>query len=99
MPKDVVKSSGELTSDAVIRNGRCWLHGAMLISNGGTGTMTLKIYDKGSAGATGDLLTKVVLKGTDDTTDIVLSPVYASYGLYADVSGTSASYITYYAVN
>lgn len=100
MPKDTPVSSGLQTGDAAIATGKVFLHGIQLISNGGTGTMKVVLYDCATATdiSNARMIAKVIVAGANAHKEVSFNaPILASYGLYADVTGTSASYITYYA--
>ena len=98
MPQAYVKkarSEGEKTASAVISGVPQSFQGALVFTNG-SNAATLTIYDNASA-ASGKVLLKVVVVGAD-----LMGGAFPSFGiekgangLYAELSGTGASFILY----
>ena len=91
------ESSGEQTADAAISTVAGFLTGVTLISDN-TNDVTLIIYDN-PVGASGKKLFEMVLdvsvEGMGKRINFPI-PVRYEGGLYADISGTAASYIVEY---
>lgn len=91
-------SSGLKTADAAIKDSSGALWGVCLIA-ATTNDCAVAIYDNASA-ASGTLLAEMAIdasiEGNGTTRFFSLPGVSASNGIYADVTGTSASYIVYY---
>ena len=90
-------TSGLKTADALIRTGKGILAGVQIITDG-TNDATLVIYD--GVTAAGDVLFKMTVTGTDDAipVNLPIDGVYASTGLYADVTVAAGTvgYIVYF---
>ena len=88
-------SSGLKNADAAIFAGRNRINAITVLSDG-TNNATLVVYDNPSA-ASGTELAKVVCKGADLMQHIIFeNPVVAQDGIYADVTGTGATFIVFY---
>ncbi len=88
-------SSGLLTADKSIYDGRGTLN-AITITTDGTNAATLTIYDNASA-ASGTVLYQGKVAGAALSHDQAWNlAVRCENGLYADISGTGASYIVYF---
>ena len=87
-------SSGLLSADAQIYTGRGTLQGLTVLTDG-TNAATVTLYD--NTAASGTVIAKLVVAGAD-------RQGFQSWnfhprclnGIYADVSGTGASYIVHY---
>ena len=87
-------SSGVKTSDTAIATGRSLLTGILLLTDG-TNNASIIIYD--AASATGTVLFKLAVPGAGNFGGATFEiPIRAQIGIYADVTGTGASYIIYY---
>ena len=88
-------SSGLKSADAVISNGRNRVNAITLLTDG-TNAASVILYDNASA-ASGTVLGKVKATGAQLIQHVIFeNPVFASDGIYADVTGTGAEYIVYY---
>lgn len=87
-------SSGEQTSDAAISTTRGFITGVEVITDG-TNNATVVIYDNTAASGTviGEF---TVVGGNHFGGRNFIIPVRYTRGLYADVTGTGASYIIEY---
>lgn len=92
--KQTCVSSGLLNADAAIKAAPGIIEGIMVYTDG-TNNATLTVYDNASA-ATGDVAMKMVVKGADLIGGLVDLSVETTNGIYADISGTGATYIVYY---
>lgn len=93
--RDTSKSTGSLSADTLIATGTALLCGVNLVTDG-TNAATLVIYDNTSAAGTA--LVTVKIKGADLSKEILFTfPVKAKNGLYADITGTGASFSVFYA--
>lgn len=90
-------SSGKKTADAVIYDGRGILTG-VVVGTDGTNDVTLTIYDDNTAATSNTILFEVVVGGADNHAVFDLGSIRPRCvnGLYADVTGTGASYIVYH---
>ena len=89
------RSSGLMTSDAVIQTGRNRINAITLLGDG-TNAASLIVYDNASA-ASGLVVAKVTALATARFTHVIFeNPVVVEDGIYADVAGTNAEYIIYY---
>ena len=94
--KQFAQSSGELSADATIYTGRCALTGVNLISDG-TNDPTLILKDGGSSGTV-----KLELKLDLSVCGIFADhydfshPVIFDTDIYADFTGTNATYCVEY---
>ena len=90
------KSTGLLTADKTVITGKSILTGFLVVTDG-TNNATIVIYDNTSAAGTE--LAKIVVLGASyfggGTFEI---PIRCTKGIYADITGTGASYIIYYNV-
>ena len=91
------KSSGEKTADALIVTGKGILAGVQLISDL-TNDVTLIVYDNTAASGTKlyERVLDVSVEGFGKLEELPGAGVRADNGIYADVTGTGASYILYY---
>jgi len=89
------RSSDIQTADASIATGRNRINSVILLADG-TNAASLVIYDNASA-ASGKVLASLKVKATDVQKEVVFTfPVIAENGIYADVTGTGASYIVHF---
>jgi len=89
------RSSGLKTADTAICPFRSRVNAITLIADG-TNAASVVLYDNVSA-ASGIELGKVTALAGQGTVHIIFeNPVFAENGIYADVTGTNASYIVYY---
>lgn len=104
-PQYNVISSGYKVADAVIfpsgstppPNGAA-LHGVMLLSDG-THTASLIVYDNNAASAATQVATFSIPANIAAPQYIMFNnPIICNKGIYADVTGTSATYIIYYSI-
>lgn len=90
-------SSDIITSSSVIRDGKSYLTGVLVVTDG-TNNATVTIYDNASA-ASGKVLYKTIISGSDlHNLDSIDFPVKADSGIYADISVATGSLevIVYY---
>lgn len=87
-------SSGLLNADGVIKDKAGILVGYRVFTDG-TNQATLVLYDNASA-ASGTVLDKLIVAGADLVGGIVDVAVEAQNGIYADITGTGASFIVHY---
>lgn len=88
-------SSGEQGSSGVVSSDPCYLVGVSIHTNGSADAI-LKIYDHASA-ASGTVKEHITVKGADYYGGRVhINPIIMDNGIYASISGTSASYIVEY---
>ena len=90
-------SSGLKTSSAVIvSEGNAKRLCGVLVLTDGSNNATITLYDS-STGATGKILFKATIPAASRFGGAMFNiPVRASQGIYAQISGTGASYIVYY---
>lgn len=87
-------SSNNQTADAAVCNAPAKIHGVIL--NPGSAASTLVLYDNASA-ASGNAVVKLVAAANTSSVTLTLDcPIGCSNGIYADVEGTSASYVVIY---
>lgn len=87
-------SSDLQTTDQQIYTGRGTLNAVTILTDG-TNAATLTIYDNTSAAGT--VLFKMIVPGASQSNHAEYNlAIRCTTGLYADVSGTGASYIVYY---
>lgn len=86
--------SGLKTSDALIRTGSGYLSGILIITNG-SNDASVVVYDNTSASGT-KLFQGTVSAASNFGGATWEIPIRFQTGLYIDVTGTGASYITYY---
>ena len=87
-------SSGEQTADAAVFTGRAYICAVHVITDG-MNDATLVIYDN-TAGS-GKVVSEIFVSGGSGHGGRVWAyPVFVENGLYADVTGTDASYIIEY---
>jgi hypothetical protein len=92
------KTSYEKTVDATIYSGPCLLTSILIITDG-TNAATVILYDLTSssgAGATNKLWEGTIAGATGYGGRNWTAPVRCTTGIYADVTGTGASYIVEY---
>lgn len=87
-------SSGVLNADTLIFTGRNRIN-ALTVFTDGTNAATVDLYDNTSAA------NKIAVKGKCVGANLVNhiifeNPVYVENGIYADVTGTGATFIVYY---
>lgn len=87
-------STGVLNADTLIFTGRNRIN-ALTVFTDGTNAATVDIYDNTSAA------NKIAVKGKCAGANLVEhfifeNPVYVENGIYADVTGTGATFIVYY---
>ncbi len=88
-----VISSGELTADGIVYNGRTLLAGVQIITDG-TNDATVILYD--NTAASGKQAFQGGCPGAEDSKFIGFDrPVRCENGLYLDITGTGASCIVY----
>jgi hypothetical protein len=91
-------TSGIKNADAAVATKTGWLCGVLILTDG-TNDATVVVYDNASA-ASGTELFKAKVSGAGNfgggTFEI---PIRFSNGIYADVTGTGATYIIYYNVD
>lgn len=89
------KSTGLLTADGLILNGRAVLAGVHIVTDG-TNDVTLVLYDNTSAA--GKEVFKQKVTGTDDSIPYTLPDggIRCDNGVYADITGTGAEFIIFY---
>ena len=91
-------TSYEKTEDATIHTGACLLVSALVITDG-TNAATVILYDKPSVTdiAAGNKLAEFTVAGATGYGGRNWTfPIVCSAGIYADVTGTGASYIVEY---
>lgn len=87
-------SSGVLSADTALFTGRNRVN-AITVFTDGVNTATLSLYD--NTAASGTVRVKSVCLGANLTQHIIFeNPVIFENGIYADVSGTGASFIVFY---
>lgn len=87
-------SSGEQTSDSLIVSGKVYITSIKVITNG-TNDATLVTYD--AKVADGKVIDETKVIGADNYGGLKwLFPIECNDGIYADVTGTGASYIIEY---
>jgi len=88
-------STGVLSADTLISNGRNRINAITVFTNG-TNTATIDIYDNTSA--TGKIAVVGKCLGANLINHIFFeNPVLVENGIYADVTGTGATFILFYA--
>lgn len=88
-------TSGLKIADAVITTGRNRIN-AITLHTDGTNAASVLLYDNASA-ASGTVTAKVTAAGDQNTMHVIFeNPVIVENGIYADVTGTGATYIVYY---
>ena len=91
---DECDSSGLLTESGVIIADDSQLRGFVLLTDG-TNDATIVIYDNASA-ASGKILFKAKVTGSENFGGIVNLKVKAVNGIYASITGTGAEFIVFY---
>jgi hypothetical protein len=87
-------SSGVLNADTLIFTGRNRIN-ALTVFTDGTNAATVDLYDNTSAA--NKIAVKNVCVGANRINHIIFeNPVIMENGIYADVTGTGASFIVYY---
>lgn len=87
--------SGEKTSDGSIASARCYISSVQIITDG-TNDAKLILYDNASA-ASGTVITEMTVTGTGHFGGRYWAPERLCInGIYADITGTGASYIVEY---
>jgi hypothetical protein len=87
-------SSGIKAADTLIYTGRGTLNGLTVYTDG-TNAATVTLYD--GTTAAGNILTQVIVAGADRTESVIFNlAVRCLNGIYADVTGTGATYIVYF---
>lgn len=87
-------SSGVQTTDQLLWTGRNRIN-AITVFGDGTNAASLAIYDNTSAA--NKIAAQVKHKAADVQTHIIFeNPVLCENGIYADVTGTNASYIVFF---
>jgi len=87
-------SSGLKAADTLIYTGRGTLNG-VVVNTDGTNAATLTLYDNTSA--SGNVLAQMIVAGADRTNALLFNlAVRCNNGIYADVTGTGATYTVYY---
>ena len=89
------KSSGIQTADVLLHTGKAIVAGVQVITDGANDAQLI-LYDNTAASGTQVFNQKVT--GTDDSMPFTLADggIRCDTGLYADISGTGASFIVYY---
>ncbi len=88
-------SSGVLSADTLISNIKNRVNALTVITDG-TNSATVDLYDN-NASASGTIRVKGRCVGANLSNHIVFeNPVLFENGIYADVTGTGASFIVYY---
>ena len=89
-------SSGEQAADAGIRTGECYISSVVIITDG-TNNAKLILYD--NIAASGTVMLEMTVVGVDHYGGRNWAfPVRCGTGIYADITGTGASYIVEYMV-
>ena len=91
-------STGVKAASAVVRANECYLEGVVVFGNGNTSSnpIALSVYDNATT-STGTVLAQAVIKASDKMGGFFLPlHIKASYGIVGKVSGTSASYMTFW---
>ena len=88
-------SSGEKTSSAVIKAGRCFLSSVLVITDG-TNPATIIIYDNATEAAGKKLAEFLVAGATGYGGRNWTFPIRCDNGIYCSISGTGASAIVEY---
>lgn len=92
--KTTCRATGLQTADLLIATGAALLDGVLIVTDG-TNAATLTVYD--NTAASGKKLFQATVAGASNSGHFDwTSPVKAEIGLFADVSGTGASYIVYH---
>lgn len=92
------QSSGLKNADAVISDRESYVHSIIVLTDG-TNAATLTLYDNSSA-ASGTELAKASVVGTSLMSVLDFhGSIHANNGIFADVSGTGATYIVLYRKN
>ena len=94
-----VRTTYELTSDKLVKASVGYLHGITIITDG-TNNATVSLYDVNSAGDidTTNKITEITVVGSNMYGGRNWPmPLRFNNGLYADVTGTGASYIVEFA--
>ena len=89
------RSSGEKTADAAIYADNCVMTSVHIITDG-TNNAKVILYDNASAASGTVLFEMTVIGGDNYGSKSWVFPVEFINGIYADVSGTGASYIIEY---
>ncbi len=91
-----VVSSGYKTADAVISGTGALLHGVILLTDASNAANVI-IYDNATT-SSGDkvAILKIPASTTAPQSIIFNSPIECNKGIYADVTGTNATYIVLY---
>ncbi len=98
MLKYNVKSSGYKTSDAAIAATGAKLHGIILLSDA-SNAASVVVYDNASAASGTKVGFMTVPASTTAPNSIIFNyPIMCSNGIYADVTGTGATYIILYSL-
>ena len=88
-------TSGEQTSDAAVATAKCYITSILIITNGSDNAKVV-LYDNASA-ASGTVILEMTVVGVDNYGGRNYQyPVKCTNGIYADVTGTGASYIVEY---
>lgn len=90
---DYCRTSGEKTADAAISAGPCILKSITVITDGSNNAKVI-LYDNASA-ASGTVLDEITVVANTHNKQHSFSSICVN-GIYADVSGTGASYIVEY---
>lgn len=88
----ISNTSYEQTADGVISSAACYLTGVQIITDG-TNDAKLILYDNASAATGSVLLEMTVTGGNNYGGRNWMFPVRCVNGIYADITGTGASYI------
>ncbi len=87
------KGSGQLSVDTIISSSPCKLTSIQVLTNG-TNAATVTLYDDNNAATDREVISVIkVAAGSDYDGRYWIPARQTSYGLYADVTGTGASYI------
>ncbi len=88
------RSSGLLDEDTLVFTGRNRINAVTVIADG-TNAASVVVYD--NTAASGLAVAKVSVKATDTMQHVFFeNPVLCENGIYADVTGTGATFIVYY---
>ena len=93
--QDPSASSGEQTSDGAVATIGGYIAGVEIITDG-TNDVKLILYDNASAASGTVLFEGTVLGGSHFGGRVWSYPVIYDNGIYADITGTGASYIVEY---
>ena len=89
-------SSGEQTADATIHTGKCYITGVQVITDA-TNDATLVLKDGGSSGTVlAEIRCDAAILQTKERSWTF--PMMFETSLYADITGTNASYVVEYIV-